>query len=59
VLVSVPVTEGPYGSRETTISGDQQLVVVTVFVRLQLQIHVISNKQLSVTFVRSFIMLDW
>jgi hypothetical protein len=59
VLVSVPVTEDPYGSRETTIPGDQQLVVVTVFVRLQLQIHVISNKQLSVTFVRSFITLDW
>jgi hypothetical protein len=57
--VLVPVTKVPYGPRETAISRDRWLVVVTFVVRCPLRICVISNEYLLVTFLGSFVTLDW
>jgi hypothetical protein len=54
----VPVTKVLCGARETTISHDQWLVVVTVFVLCLLRICVISNRHLPVTILGLFVTLD-
>jgi hypothetical protein len=54
-LCLVPVTKVPCGPRETVISRDQWLVVVTVVVWCPLR--VISNRHLPVTFLDSFVIL--
>jgi hypothetical protein len=55
----VPVTKVLCGARETTISRDRWLVVITVVVVCPLQICVINNGHLPVTFLGSFVTLDW
>jgi hypothetical protein len=57
-FVLVPFTKVLCGPRETTISHDL-LVVVSVVVLCLLKICVISNGYLPVTFLGSFITLDW
>jgi hypothetical protein len=54
----VHVTNVLYGTRETTISRDRWLVVVTVVVLCPLRICVISNRHLPVTFLGLFVTLD-
>jgi hypothetical protein len=56
--VLVSVTKFPYGPKETTISHDWWLVIVTVVVLCPLQICVISNRHQYVTFLGSFVTLD-
>jgi hypothetical protein len=56
--VLVPVTKVPCGPRETTISRDRCLVVVTVIVLCPLRICLISNRHLPITFLPSFVTLD-
>jgi hypothetical protein len=57
-FVLVPVTKVLYGARETAISRDRWLVVVTVVVLCPLRICVISNGHMPVTFLGSFVTLD-
>jgi hypothetical protein len=54
----VPVTKVLCGARETAISRDRWLVVVTVVVLCPLRICVISNRHLPVTFLGLFVTLD-
>jgi hypothetical protein len=53
----VPVTKVFCGARETAISRDRWLVVVTVVVLCPLRICVISNWHLLVTFLGLFVTL--
>jgi hypothetical protein len=57
-FVLVPITKVLCGSRETTISRDRWLVVVTVVVLCLLRLCVISNGHLPVTFLVLFVTLD-
>jgi hypothetical protein len=54
----VHVTKVLYGARETTISHDRWLVMVTVVVLCPLRIRVFSNGHLPVTFLGLFVTLD-
>jgi hypothetical protein len=54
----VPVTKVPRGPRETVISRDRWLVVVTVVVYCPLRICLISNGHRPVTFLGLFVTLD-
>jgi hypothetical protein len=56
-FVLVPVTKVPCGPRETTISRDRWLVVVTVVVWCPLRICLISNGHLFITFLSLFVTL--
>jgi hypothetical protein len=57
-LYFVPVTKVPCGPRETAISRDRWLVMVTIVVLCLLRICLISNGYLPVTFLGSFVTLD-
>jgi hypothetical protein len=57
-FVLVPVTKVLCGAKETTISCDRWLVVVTVVVLCPLRICVISNGHLPITFLGLFVTLD-
>jgi hypothetical protein len=54
----VPVTKVPCGPRETAISHDRWLVVVTVVVQYPLRICLINNGHLPVTILGLFVTLD-
>jgi hypothetical protein len=54
----VPGTKVLCGARETAISRDRWLVAVTVVVLCPLQICVIINEHLPITFVGLFVTLD-
>jgi hypothetical protein len=54
----VPVTKVLCEARETAISRDRWLVVVTVVVLCPLRICVISNGHLPITFLGLFVTLD-
>jgi hypothetical protein len=54
----LPITKVPCGPRETVISRDQWLVVVTVIVYCPLRTCLISNENLPVTFLGLFVTLD-
>jgi hypothetical protein len=54
----VTVTKVLYGAREIVISRDRWLVVVIIVILCTLQICVISNGYLPVTFLGLFVTLD-